>query len=214
MIEAVLFDMDGVLIDSEEFICKAAIQLFAEKGLQVQPDDFLPFVGTGDGGYIGGVAQRYGVALELTSAKTRLHQIYEQLITRQVGPLEGVNHFITRCREHKLKMAVATSADKTKMLINLREIGLPPDTFDALVNGLDVERNKPFPDIYLKAASLIGVPASHCLVVEDAIKGVEAAKAAGAKCLALTTSFDAKELAQADWIATNLAAAPLSVLEW
>ena len=116
--------------------------------------------------------------------------------------------FIAHCRELNLKLALATSADKGKVLTNLREIGIPPEKFDAVVNGLDVEKKKPDPEIFLTAAEEINLTNPECLIVEDAINGVEAAKAAGSKCLALTTSFTAEELQKADWIAPTLAEVP------
>ena len=100
------------------------------------------------------------------------------------------------------------------MLINLREIGLPPETFDAVVNGLDVEKKKPDPEIFLAAARRLDTPITHCLVVEDAVNGVAAACAAGARCLALLTSFSKKQLAGADWFANTLADAPPDALDW
>ncbi|NJK85813.1 MAG: HAD family phosphatase [Bacteroidales bacterium] len=101
-------------------------------------------------------------------------------------------------------MAVATSADETKMLINLKVAGLEAKMFDALVNGLEVEHKKPHPEIYLKAAEKVGIQPSQCLVIEDAINGIVAAKSAGCKCLALTTSFSADKLENADWIVKDL----------
>jgi sugar-phosphatase len=82
------------------------------------------------------------------------------------------------------------------------------------VNGLEVEKKKPHPDIFLFAASQLGVDPTHCLVVEDAISGIAAAKAAGCKALGLTTSFSEKELSQADWISNTLADAPSEATEW
>ncbi|MEA1911640.1 MAG: HAD family phosphatase, partial [Spirochaetota bacterium] len=108
----------------------------------------------------------------------------------------------------------ATSADRTKMESNLIEIGISEDTFDAVVTALDVNRQKPFPDIYLKAASLIGEDAQDCLVVEDAVNGVKAAKSAGAKCLGLTTSFSKEQLSEADWFAKDLSMVGEEVFNW
>ena len=65
-LQGVIYDMDGVLVDSEEFICRAAIAMFVEHGLEVSPDDFRPFVGTGENRYIGGVAEKYGLHLNLS----------------------------------------------------------------------------------------------------------------------------------------------------
>lgn len=204
MIEAVLFDMDGVLVDSEKFICEAAISMFKELGLAVKEEDFLPFVGAGENAYLGGVADKYSLDFDLTIGKKRTYDIYLEIIKGKLNCLPGVVKFINECRNRNLKIAVATSADYIKMNANLEEIGLPPQTFDAVINGLQVERKKPFPDIYELAASIIGVKPKNCLVVEDAVNGIEAAKAAGAKCLALTTSFPKELLKDADWIISDL----------
>ena len=91
-------------------------------------------------------------------------------------------------------MAIATSADKRKMEINLEAMDLDPAWFKVLINGKDIERKKPFPDIYLKAANDLGKKQAECLVFEDATNGVEAAKAAGSLCGGITTSFSREEL--------------------
>lgn len=214
MIQGVIFDMDGVLVDSEEFICQAAIKMFAEKRVTVAAADFLPFVGTGEDRYLGGVAEQYGVPLNLATDKERTYALYGELVVGNLSALPGVRTFLDKCQARQLKRALATSADKTKMLTNLREIDLPPTAFDAVVNGLDIRNKKPDPEIFLLAAKRLGIAAAACLVVEDAVTGVAAAKAAGMKCLGLTTSFSAEELAAADWTAPNLATAPEAVLGW
>jgi beta-phosphoglucomutase len=109
---------------------------------------------------------------------------------------------------------VASSADPTKVAINLEEIGIPSSTFETVVTGLDIEHRKPAPDIFLKAAEKLDVDPAECLVVEDAISGVAAGKAAGARVLALTTSFSAEDLSGADWIASLLTEVGDEVLEW
>jgi len=77
-LRGVIFDMDGVLVDSEKFICRAAIAMFAEHGLEVRPEDFRPFVGAGENRYIGGVAEKYGLHLNLPEAKERTYRFYEE----------------------------------------------------------------------------------------------------------------------------------------
>ena len=109
-------------------------------------------------------------------------------------------------------MAVARSADKVKVMINLREIGLSVNNFQSIVTGEDVELKKPFPDIYIKAAKMSGLRPQECLVVEDAVSGVKAGKAAEAKCLALTTSFPSNLLTEAGWICENLARVPVKAI--
>jgi beta-phosphoglucomutase len=211
-LQGVIFDMDGVLVDSEPFIKEAGVRMFAEKGFSVRREDFTPFVGTGEDHLLGGVAEKYGLPFDPDRDKARTYAIYLQLIRGQLQPLPGVFSFLAECRKHRLKMALASSADAVKVEGNLHEIGLPPGTFDAIVNGSQVERKKPAPDIFLTAAQRLGLPPAVCLVVEDAVAGVAAAKAAGARCLALTTSFPAERLTAADWIIADLAHAPPDIL--
>jgi len=214
-LRGVIFDMDGVLCDSEPFICEAACRMFAERhGAQVRPEDFVPFVGAGENRYLGGVAEKHGVTLNLESDKARTYEIYLQIIQGRMDPLPGAVEFIARCRARGLKLAVATSADRVKLDGNLAEIGIGPEQFDALVTGTDVEYKKPHPEIFLTAARLLGLPPESCLVVEDAPNGVEAAKAAGSRCLALTSSFDEAALRAkgADWAAPDLAHVPAEIL--
>jgi len=215
-IQAVIFDMDGVLCDSEPFICEAARGMFKELyGLDARREDFLPFVGTGENRYIGGVAERYGLDIDIDKSKARTYEIYLRIIRGRLQPMIGVGEFIDWCRRLGLKIAVATSADLVKMQGNLREIGLPPELFDAVVTGLDIKRKKPAPDIFLLAASRLGLEPARCLVVEDAPNGIRAAKSAGCKCLALTSSFAEGELlaAGADRVSPDFSAVPEGVLE-
>jgi beta-phosphoglucomutase len=213
-LKAVLFDMDGVLLDSEEFICRAGIRMFREKGFEVSADDFLEFTGMGENRYLGGVAGKHGIPFELEKDKARTYEIYEGLVAGKLRPFEGVIEFIEKCRLRGLKLAVASSADPPKVRINLREIGIRASTFESVVTGLDIEHRKPAPDIFLRAAEDLNIPPDHCLVIEDAISGVAAGKAAGAKVLALTTSFSAEELTEADWIAGSFKELPEGVLDW
>jgi beta-phosphoglucomutase len=213
VIKGVIFDMDGVLVDTEKFICEAAVRMFAERGVKVKPEDFIPFIGAGENRFIGGVAEKYGFKLDLERDKARTYELYGQIVKGRLKPLPGVLDFIKKCRTKGLKLAVATSADKVKMLTNLREIGLPETTFDTVVNGLDVKKKKPDPEIFLTAAKRLKLKASDCLVVEDAVNGIAAAKAAGARNLGITTSFTPEQL-KADWSAPDLAQAPDSVIAW
>jgi HAD superfamily hydrolase (TIGR01509 family) len=215
-LRGVIFDMDGVLVRSEPLLAEAAIRMFAEKGFSVDPDEFRPFIGMGEDRFIGGVAEARGIPLDPARDKARTYSIYLELIQGRLVPLPGVREFIAECRRRGLTLAVASSADEVKVLGNLHEIGLPPATFDVVIDGSHVARKKPAPDIFLEACRRLGLTPSACLVIEDALAGVAAAKAAGSRCLALTTSFPADRLAAAgaDWVAPNLAESPLDVLEW
>jgi len=214
MIRGVLFDMDGVLVDSESFICKAAIMMFSEIGIIVSPEDFQPFVGMGENRYIGGVAEKHGIMVDIEQVKARTYNIYKKIVKGKLFPLPGSHEFISRCRNKGLKLALVTSADAIKMEINLKEIGLSQNTFDSIITGLDVKKKKPFPEIYLKAVGSLGLNSADCLVVEDAISGIKAGKEAGCRCLAVTTSFETAALKGADWICDSLLNVPDEVLNW
>ena len=212
--KGVIFDMDGVLVDSEPFICKAAMMMFAERGLEVQPQDFHPFIGTGEDRFIGGVAEKYNFSLDIERDKKRTYDIYLDIIKGQLKPLPGTLEFITLCRKMGKKIAIASSADMRKVEGNLIEMGLSLESFDAVLVGNDVEHKKPSPDIFVLAVERIGLSPCQCLVVEDAVTGVIAAKSAGAKCLAITSSFSVEQLRDADFFAKDLSAVPNEAINW
>lgn len=210
--DAVLFDMDGVLVDSEELIARAAMMMFREKySIDIPRDAFYPYVGAGEDRFLGGPAAERGLAIDLSEAKARTYEFYDELATAYLKVLPGATAYLRSCRELGLKIALASAADLAKVVINLRILGMEKDFFDAMVTGSDIERKKPYPDIYLLAASKIGVECGRCLVVEDAVNGIKAGVAAGARCLGLTTSFSEEVLkeAGASWCSPNLGAAPL-----
>jgi HAD superfamily hydrolase (TIGR01509 family) len=203
-IRAVIFDMDGVLTDSEPLINAAAIAMFKEKGLIVQPEDFLPFVGTGEERYIGGVAEKYGFPLDTAAAKRRTYEIYLGLIPEQLEAFPGARNLVNALRKTSLLLAVASSADEIKVAANLAKIGLPMEFWDAVVTGEEVQNKKPAPDIFLTAAKLLGAAPAACTVVEDAVNGVQAAKAAGMRCVAVAHTFPAARLSEADVVREKL----------
>ena len=118
--------------------------------------------------------------------------------------MPGVLEILDLCKAKQLKTAIATSADEIKMLINLRQIGLSEDNFNVSIFADMIQHKKPHPEVYLTAANKLGMEPNECLVIEDAPSGLEAGRAAGMKCLALTTSFPAEELTLANWIIKDL----------
>ena len=209
-IKGVLFDMDGVLIDSEPFILEAAIQGLKQFGVNAEPDDFTPFIGAGETRYLGGPSEKYGVKFR-PEMKTVVYAIYADILKQHPdavydGVFDVINYVKSKC-----KAAVCSAADLIKVQHNLNAIGVTPSFFDALVTGSDVTRQKPFPDIFLKGAELIGISPQNCVVVEDAINGIKAAKAAGAFSIGVTTSFSSDELrekANPDYIIDNIRQLP------
>jgi beta-phosphoglucomutase len=204
-IQAVIFDMDGVLTDSEPLINAAAIAMFGELGLTVQSADFQPFVGTGENRYLGGVAEKYGFAVDLPAAKRRTYEIYLGLVPGQLHAFRGAVELVQCCRAARLRTAVASSADWVKIEANLLKINLAPATWDTVVTGDDVEHKKPAPDLFLAAASRLGLRPSQCVVIEDAPNGVEAARAAGMRCVAVAQTFPPEHLDRASVIRATIA---------
>ncbi len=198
---AILFDMDGVLVDSEKVITKAALLCLTEFGINASEADFKPFTGMGEDRFIGGVAEKYGAAF-VPQMKARTYQIYESIVKDEIYIYPGVLKTLEALKQSGLSLALASSADMIKVRANLRVAGIGFELFDAVLTGESVTDKKPDPAIYLLAAQKCGFPPQNCLVVEDAVSGVLAAKSAGCACAAVTTSFDAKTLkaAGADYI--------------
>ena len=206
--------MDGVLADSEEFICEAAMAMFAEHGIETRPEDFVPWVGTGENSYLGNVARQYGFDIDIDRDKARTYQIHGEIIKGRLKALPGALEFVARVRKQGLKTAVATGADEMKMNDVLREINLPPADFNAVVNGLDVDKGKPAPDIFIEAARRLNLHPEKCLIVEDSWAGLQAALASGARVLGLTTTNPMEIMQSAHWVCRDLSDAPMSALEW
>jgi beta-phosphoglucomutase-like phosphatase (HAD superfamily) len=111
---------------------------------------------------------------------------------------------VQNCREEGLLIAVASSVDAIKVRANLEKIGLPIKFWDAVATAEDVKNKKPAPDIFLSAAAKLGVTPQECVVVEEAVNGVQAAKAAGMRCVSVSTSFPADRLRGADLVKARM----------
>lgn len=190
---AILFDMDGVLVNSEPAITEASIRALAEFGVHAQWEDFHPFTGMGEDRFIGGVAEKHGVPFRL-EMKRRTYEIYVDIVRDRIEVYPGTLPLLTKLREHALPAALASSADLVKVRANLDAAGISESLFRAVICGDDVANKKPAPDIYLLAAERCGVEPARCVVVEDALSGIRAARAAGMRCVAVMTSFDRRRL--------------------
>jgi HAD superfamily hydrolase (TIGR01509 family) len=201
-IDAVIFDMDGVLCDSEIASRNAAVSVLnVLYGVtDVQPHDFEAFTGMGEGRFLVGVAELYGVKnFDEAAAKEVFFDLYiHGGYIRAVKAYPGVKSLIKRIRASGLKVGVASAADRIKVNANLIVIGLDDEgLFDFITSSDDVKNKKPAPDVFLAAATGLGVDPTRCVVVEDAVAGVQAAKAAGMRCIAVTTSLPVEELTAA-----------------
>ena len=191
--KAILFDMDGVLIESEYLMRASAIRALADYGVQAKHEDFREFTGMGEDKFVGGVAEKYGLKYEF-AMKELAYDYFGQQVKELAEVPAGVKEMLTALHDKGLVLAVCSAADLRKVKYNIQAIGVDESIFTALVTGSDVARKKPFPDIYLKGAQLVGIEPKDCLVVEDAISGIQAAHAAGMDAVGVPTTFSKEEL--------------------
>ena len=188
--DAVIFDMDGVLCDSEPIIAAAAAEALRRRyGIAATRADFLPFVGAGEDRFISGAAQRHGVTVDLAIDKPLTYEIYLEMIPGSLQAIAGARDFVAGARSAGLLLALATSSDRPKLDGNLAAIGIPESLFDVVISAEHVTHKKPHPETFLRAVESLGLSASRCLVIEDARNGVRAARAAGCAVLGIASSL-------------------------
>ncbi len=191
-VKAILFDMDGVLCNSEIVSRKAAAEVMKELyNLDVSPDEFIPYTGTGEANFLGGVARKYNAPFEVESCKEKFFEIYmEKYAVPGAGiGYPGAKELVAACRAAGLRTAVASSADLVKVHANLSAADIPLDLFDTIVSADAFVNLKPFPDIFLAAAAKLGINTENCVVIEDAVAGVQAARAAGMRVIGVVTTL-------------------------
>ena len=191
--KAILFDMDGVLIESEYLMRASAIRALADYGVTARHEDFLEFTGMGEDRFVGGVAEKHGLVYK-TEMKELAYDYFGQKVKEEAHVPAGVKEMLEALHGMGLTLAVCSAADLRKVRYNLMAIGVEETMFSALVTGSDVARKKPFPDIYLEGARRIGTDPEDCLVIEDAISGIQAAHAAGMDAVGVPTTFSQEVL--------------------
>ncbi len=213
--KAVIFDMDGVLVHSEDAMKTTSIESLKRFGINPQKSDFIEFTGMGEDAFIGGVARKYGLEYN-TEMKDYAYMLYVEKARELVEVFDGVKEVLLKVKNLGLRVAVASAADLIKVKTNLACIGLEIDFFDAIVTGSEVEKKKPDPEIFIKAATLIDVQPENCMVVEDAKSGIMAAKAAGMSVIGITTAFCKIELetVDPDYVVDDIREAFIKIYNW
>jgi HAD superfamily hydrolase (TIGR01509 family) len=184
---AIIFDLDGVLVDSEGIGFTTLRALLREHGVDYREEDNEPFIGVNDRDHFAALKARYGIAPsveELIAEQTS--RLLAQLETGAV-PMPGVPGVVERLRAARYPLAVASSSLPTVVEGRLRAVGVR-HLFDAVVSSFEVPRGKPAPDVFTEAARRLGVAAAACLVVEDSAHGLAGAKAAGMRCAVVQTA--------------------------
>ncbi len=205
MIRGVIFDMDGVLLDSEPATALASVRGMAEFGIHAHPEDFWEFCGMGEQKYFGGVVEKYGGQYTPEMGK-RIYEYYVRDAKKDIILFDGVPDIIRTIHQRGYKIAIASGALPIKVSTNIQAAGLPMECFSAVVTAADVSKQKPDPEIFLTAAGKMGVDPSQCIVCEDAVSGVKGAIAGGMKVLGITTTFPAERLTDlgAHWTSDHI----------
>ena len=192
-LKALIFDMDGTLVHNMHFHRRAWTSFLNQHGFGLTEEEFEQ--------------QNYGTALEIirrffgealpAAEVQRLAQEKEALYRQQYGPhlraLPGLREFLTVARAQGLRLALATAADAPNIDFTLDGLQLRP-YFDAIIGAEQVRRGKPDPEVFLLAAAALGVAPAECLVFEDSMTGIEAARRAGMATVGLATTHVAPEL--------------------
>jgi beta-phosphoglucomutase family hydrolase len=189
---AVLWDMDGTLIDSEEFHWISWRDTLAIEGIAITREQFLSSFGQRNDSIIPrwlGVAATPEHIERISQAK---EELYRRLVRRDgISPLPGVASWIRRLHNEGWVQAIASAAPRANIDAVLEALSAT-HIFQGIVSADDVHRGKPDPEVFLTAASRVGVPPGRCIVVEDAVAGIQGARSAGMKSIGV--SHNGKQL--------------------
>lgn len=199
---AVLFDMDGVIADTNPFH-KITIRQFCEKyGFSLTEEQLKEHI-------YGRTNKEWITALfgKLTDEALQRYadekeELFRKLYAPHVKPVEGLIEFMNELADAGLLLALTTSAPPANVEFLMAHIPVKHH-FSVILDERSVTNSKPHPEIYLKAAAALQIPNNRCVVIEDSLSGVKAAKASGSKIIGITTTHTADELAGADLVADN-----------
>ena len=194
---AVIFDMDGVLIDSEPLHMQADAETFRRHGMEVPDEAWADIFGMKSEVGLALMSERYGDGSQdpnLLAAEKRAR--YIELAAGELDLVSGVREYLTMCRSRFEKLAVTTSGKERVQMPLLERFGIT-GLFDVIVTGDEMSAGKPDPEPYLLTASRLGFPPGECLVIEDAVAGIRSAKAAGCPVVGLSSTTPRSALTEA-----------------
>jgi len=212
MFKAIVFDFDGVITDTEPVHMQAWLQVFAPLGISFEKEEYdRYYLGFNDRDFLDAVGRTHNRAF-MSDEKAKLIPIKLKqslkLLNKEIPLMKGVQEFVERSSKNTL-LAICSGANKEEVYFVLRQLGWY-EFFDPIVTQEDVIRGKPDPEGYklawTKLRERIGgdLKPSDCLAIEDSPKGIAAARAAGMKCLAISNSYPATTLQQADWVVKSI----------
>ncbi|WP_133129296.1 HAD family hydrolase [Legionella yabuuchiae] len=211
MLEAVIFDFDGVILDSEPLHYEACCMSLKTLGLSITYSEYMAdYLGLSDKEMFPQLLMSQGHYLspkEINSLIDKKIESYAYLInSRNKLPfIPGVEQFITNLHQKSIKIAICTGSTKTELLPVLERFksGNLTHYFDVIVTSEEVQYGKPSPEGYLLTINRLGVSPKHCQAFEDSPYGIDAAKKAGLKVTALATTHNKHELNGADNVISN-----------
>jgi len=195
---ALIFDMDGTIVDNMAFHTKSWIAFFERRGHAIDADAFFRATAGRQGGEI--IRSHFGEHLLDDEVMTLNHEkeaVYRELYAPHRKAVEGFEDLIADAKSQGIALAVGTAAPPANVEFTLDGLDLRRH-FDAIVGATDVARGKPHPDVFLEAAKRCGAEPADCIVFEDAPLGVEAARRAGMRAVVLTTTLPAEAFAEFD----------------
>lgn len=179
--KAVIFDMDGVIFDTEKVYLDIWTEVFEKYGYKMTKELYVTVMGTGRKNVIKTFLENFGDDLPIEKMyEEKDNQLFYRIENQGIPLKEGVKELFSMLKEKDYKIALATSAKKERVEKQIKDKWLK-ESFDAIVCGDDVEKGKPSPDIFLKAAKEIDVEPENCFVVEDSPAGIKAAFSGGMK---------------------------------
>ena len=211
-LEAVLFDMDGVIIDSEPLWSDAEKQLLARRNLPYSPSLKTAMMGRDARGAVGCLIEHYSLTESLGKLIEERNQLIAELFKEHLKAIPGALDLVRSVIAAGILTGLVSSSPKPLVELALEKL-VTTGLFDLTLSGDQVVRGKPAPDIYITAAEKLGVKPEYCLVIEDAPHGVAAAKDAGMCCLAISTSVSVVELAMADKVVSGFEEVDVQVLQ-
>jgi HAD superfamily hydrolase (TIGR01509 family) len=203
----ILWDVDGVLFDTGEFHFQSWMQALPEFGIPFGRDLFPLIFGMKNEEAIPRLVGRSMAAELVDEIGNRKEELFRQVVRGRVQLLPGVHEWLERFSERGYPQAAASSAPRANLEVMFAETGILP-YFSAVVSAEGLP-GKPDPAIFLKAASLINIPPQWCVVFEDALSGIRAAKRAGMGCIAVATTNPPAALNEADIAVERLDALPI-----
>ncbi len=201
---AVIFDMDGVLVDSYRAHLESWRMMAREYGVEMTDRQFAVTFGRTSRDII---AHFWGDGLaedRIAEMDGRKETLYRRIIAADFPEMDGARDLVATLHADGFRLAVGSSGPPENVRVAIDGLGLP-ECFDAAVTGMDVTRGKPDPQVFLLAAGKLGIDPSCCAVVEDAPAGIEAARRAGMVAIAITGTAPREKLADADLIVDSLA---------